>query len=122
VSSPTARSLEYLRDRGWIARVVEKWIPFRKIRLDCFGGDVLAIHPASKRTMLIQATSDSNHSSRKLKSMKNDEVRYWLTTGNEFEVWSWKKGKKEPRREKLELSGLQDAGEVRECSPTGART
>jgi hypothetical protein len=89
--------------------VVEKWIPFRKIRVDCFGGDVLAIHPASKRTLLVQATSDTNHSSRVTKSRENEEVRYWLTAGNEFEIWSWKKGKKEPRREKLKLADLQGA-------------
>lgn len=108
MASPTSRSLEYLRDRGWIARVVEKWIPFRKIRVDCLGGDILAIHPATKRTMLIQATSDSNHTSRVKKSVANEEVKHWLQCDNEFEIWSWKKGRKEPRREKLRLDDLQE--------------
>lgn len=107
MSSPTARSLEYLRERGWVAHVVEKRNPFTKKLKDCFGGDILCVHPASKQTMLIQATSDSNHGSRMKKSLANDEVRLWLSCDNEFEVWSWKKGKKEPRREKLELRDFE---------------
>lgn len=114
MGSPTSRSLEYLRERGWVAHVVEKWIPFRKIRQDCFGGDILTIHPAARRTMLIQATSASNHSSRVEKSKANEKVQFWLTCGNEFEVWSWKKGKKEPRREKIQLHDLHEVESIRE--------
>ena len=104
MSSPVSRSLEYLRERGWVAHVVEKRNPFTKKLKDCFGGDILAFHPAAKRTMLVQATSDSNHGARVKKCAANEETKLWIVARNEFEVWSWKKGKREPRQEKLRLS------------------
>lgn len=91
MGSPTSRSLEYLRERGWVAHVVEKWIPFRKIRQDCFGADIVAIHPGQRLTMWVQTTSSSNHSARVKKCKANLEVGYVLTVGHLFVVHSWKK-------------------------------
>lgn len=34
MTSPTARSLQKLRDEGWTAAVVEKWISYRDAKLD----------------------------------------------------------------------------------------
>lgn len=103
MTSPTARSLEWLRERGWLARVVERWNPWSKKRIDLFGGDILAIHPAQKKTLLVQATSGTNHVSRVKKSKENPEVSQWIAGGNEFEVHSWKqrKGNWEVRIEKI---------------------
>ncbi len=42
--SPTQRTLQWCRQRGWIAGVVEKWIPHTRRRLDLFGFiDVVAV-------------------------------------------------------------------------------
>jgi hypothetical protein len=116
--SPTSRSLKWLRDRGWRAHVVEKRIPFRNITVDCFGGDILAIHVAQKLTMLVQATSDSNHSSHREKCLRSEsekdspghaeEIVDWLSVGNKFEIWSWKKGKCDPRREAITLGNFPE--------------
>ena len=102
--SPTSRTLGWLKERGWRTHVVEKRIPFRNITVDCMGGDILAIHRAQKITMLVQATSASNHSGHVEKCLHNEAVEDWLAVGNAFEVWSWKKGKQEPRREAIKIS------------------
>jgi hypothetical protein len=109
LSSPTSRSLEYLRERGWIAHVVEKRNPFTRKLKDCFGADIVAVHPAQALTLWVQATSGSNHNARVKKCKANEEVSHVLRVGHGFEIWSWTKGKKEPRREKLILSDLQQA-------------
>jgi len=109
MSSPTARSLGHLRKRGWMAHVVEKRNPFTKKLNDCFGADIIAIHPARKEVLWVQATSGSNHSARVKKCKSNPEVAVILITGHRFEVWSWKKeqGRWKLREEKLELGDLQ---------------
>jgi hypothetical protein len=45
MSSPTARSLELLRELGYTAKVVEHWNQYAKIRQDLFGVDILALKP-----------------------------------------------------------------------------
>jgi hypothetical protein len=112
LSSPTSRSLEYLRERGWVAHVVEKRNPFTKKLKDCFGADIVAIHPAQKLTLWVQATSGTNHRARVHKCRLNPEVRNVLQVGHLFEVWSWEKNKKRQwklRTEKLRLSDLHEA-------------
>lgn len=106
--TPTQRTLQQLRREGWQAAVVEKWIPQAKRRLDLFGiGDVLAIRDGE--TLLVQATSASNHAARRTKALESDVLPLWLAgPGRSFEVWSWSKrgprgGRKtwEVRRERL---------------------
>lgn len=59
--TPTARSIEYLRERGWIACRVEQTLvmpgrPFAN-KKDAFGfGDILAANPIEGKIALIQAT------------------------------------------------------------------
>ena len=36
-TSPTQRTLKYLRDKGYTAQVVEHWNAFAKRRIDLFG-------------------------------------------------------------------------------------
>src|SRR5690606_37554474 len=44
LSSPTARTLAWLREQGWDADVVERWVPGAKVRRDFLGfADILAI-------------------------------------------------------------------------------
>ena len=57
--TPTARSLKALRDAGWHAEVVERWIPGANIRKDLFGfADILAIKLYT-RPLLIQVTASA---------------------------------------------------------------
>jgi len=63
--SPTARSLKLLRERGYLAGVVEQTVPQTFIKRDLFGFiDILAVHPETGETLAIQATSGSNASAR----------------------------------------------------------
>ena len=64
-TSPTARTLAWARKQGWIAGVVEKWIPQTKQRKDLFGCiDLICIDPKMNRVFGIQATTGANLSSR----------------------------------------------------------
>lgn len=61
--SPTELTLAFLRTDGWLAEVVERWIPGANIRKDLWGfGDVIAIR--GTETLLVQTTSWSNVSAR----------------------------------------------------------
>lgn len=96
MSSPTARSLEECRRRGWPAGVVEKWIslpghPGGGVRKDLFGAiDVIALD-GQPGSLGIQATSGSNASARLEKAAAIPEIGAWLDAGNRFQVWAWRK-------------------------------
>src|SRR3546814_2519291 len=63
-ASPTARTLAKLRADGWLAWVVEKWIPQTRKRSDLFGFiDILALRDGE--VLAVQATSRSNVRDRK---------------------------------------------------------
>jgi hypothetical protein len=64
LSSPTQRTLAYLRKQGCeLVAVTEKWNQHARIRQDLFGViDVLAIH--GERIIAVQSTSAANVSSR----------------------------------------------------------
>lgn len=101
VSSPTSRTLECLRKNGWLAQVVEKWVPQCRRRIDLFGFiDIVAIHP-DRGILGVQATSTSNFASRitKAKTECKDRLSWWLRTGGRFAVCGWsKKGKAGQRK------------------------
>ena len=88
--SPTARSLELLREKGYACQVVEYYHAFSKKRRDLFGCiDIVAAHP--KLGLLgVQATSGSNHSARFKKATKCP-VGHWLRGGGMLQIWSWSK-------------------------------
>ena len=94
--TPTARTLKRLRDNGYIAQVVEKYNSFSRKRIDLFGCiDVVAIHPAQKGVLGIQATTTGHMAARIKKSKAIPALRVWLQAGNQFEVVGW--SKKGPR-------------------------
>ena len=65
MSSPTQRSLKYLRDLGMIAQVVERWNPFAKIRQDLFGWvDIVAMDVPRGRVVFVQTTTKHNMKDR----------------------------------------------------------
>lgn len=100
-TSPTAHTLAECRRRGWLATVVEKWVPQARKRIDAFGfGDVLVLDD-QPGALLIQATSASNVSSRvqKIRGECKNEAAWWLSRGNRIQVWGWgKRGKAGERK------------------------
>jgi len=54
--TPTQRSLEYLREQGYLCAVVEKWNPHARIRQDLWGWcDILAIR--KNEVLAVQVTA-----------------------------------------------------------------
>ena len=87
--SPTARSLGLLRREGYLAEVVEHWVPYGNVRRDLFGfGDILAVH-RSGRVLIVQATTRPNVSARLKKARSRTELACWLSAGCAFEVHGW---------------------------------
>lgn len=102
-----------------MAQVVEKRVPFRNVTQDLFGCiDILAVKPGSP-VLGVQATSRSNQSARFKKSVALPELRTWLETGCEFQVWGWglvgARGKRktwQPLINNVILGDLPPKGEV----------
>lgn len=94
--SPTQNSLKYLRETlSCYADVVEKWIPFAKIRKDLFGWiDIVAVRKDRGGVIMgIQTTSRSNVSARLLKAKGNQALACWLHCGGTLEIHGWSKVK-----------------------------
>ena len=92
--SPTAMTLNRLRELGCFCDVVERWNG--GVRRDLFGCiDIVAIDPIAKRLIGIQSTTNSNKSARiaKITAACAQEMRAWLATGARVEVWSWSRYK-----------------------------
>lgn len=107
-TSPTQRSLKYLRAAGFTAQVVEKWNQYAGVRIDLFGfGDILAFDPARQITALVQTTSGSNMAARKHKILGNTHAASWLAAGNKIILHGWckreRKGMRDQKRVRYEL-------------------
>jgi carbonic anhydrase len=90
MSSPTSRSLEHLRKQGYLAQVVEKWIPQVKRRQDLYGFiDVLAIR--ENEVLGVQATSGDNVASRVTKIAEHPNVGAVRKAGIRILVHGWRK-------------------------------
>lgn len=89
--SPTARTLKLLRTSGYLAAVVETWIPKVNRRRDLFGiVDVLAVHPHREpKVLLLQCTSIGNLSSRVQKVASSPALGLLLAAGLVVECWGW---------------------------------
>ena len=118
--SPTQRTLKALRDKGYKAGVVERWLryagKFGK-RQDLFGIiDIIAISPIEVLGVQCCGSSLSEHF-RKLTEEKNQESYDWLeSTHRSLEIWSWRKVLKksggkakiwQPRIVKITLEDLE---------------
>jgi len=97
--SPTARALQQLRREGWLAEVVERFIPGARVRRDLFGfADILAIKADHPGCLGIQVTTTGHMADRYAKMTSEPVVgrlRVWLAASNRVEIWGW--SKKGPR-------------------------
>lgn len=95
-SSPTSRSLAKLREEGYQAEVVERWISFagkRGIRKDLFGFiDILAV--GHGETVAVQTTSASNMAARIRKIAESDQVPECRKANWRILVHGWRKDSK----------------------------
>jgi hypothetical protein len=87
--TPTARTLALLRREGYIAAVVERWLPVANVRRDLFDCiDVLGVKPGEP-TIGVQATTAGHVAHRLAKAKALPQLRTWLACGHVFEVWGW---------------------------------
>ena len=111
--TPTARSLALLRRSGYLAAVVEKWLPKINRRRDLFGCfDVLAIHPVRREVALVQTTTVGNLSSRLAKVKAAADLPAILAAGVKVQVHGWK-----GNRIKIVEVRAEDLAAVVVCSP-----
>jgi hypothetical protein len=94
--SPSARSMDYLRKRGFVVCRVEQrlWIPGAKFprTRDAFGfGDLLVAKPGWG-VALVQVTSTANLSAREVKAKDISALYTWLHSGGRFLLQGWRKG------------------------------
>lgn len=90
--SPTQRTLKHLRAAGYLAEVVEKWIPVVKQRKDLYGFiDVLAIRDGE--VVGVQSTSSSNVAARVTKISDHPNVAAVRKAGIRILVHGWGKSR-----------------------------
>ena len=93
-ATPTSRTLDYCRKQGWLAGVVERFLPRgdRPVRVDLFGFvDVVCCKQTG--VLFVQATSGGNVPARvrKIKEECGEEALACLQAGATIEVWGWRK-------------------------------
>lgn len=94
MSSPTQRSLKYMRDNGWFCAIVERYNSFAHIRQDMFGClDILCCKADVSGVTGIQTTSSPNRASRDEKA-DNPAMKAWLAAGNRYKLHIWVKRKR----------------------------
>jgi hypothetical protein len=98
-SSPTSRTLDALRKRGYTAGVVEKWVKMnpsnptdrKGFRKDLFGFcDIIAIR-TDVGIVAVQCTSYAGHSDHRKKILSIPEAKLWLRCRGRILLISWKK-------------------------------
>lgn len=91
-TSPTARTLAWLREQNCVPWVVEKWNPFARIRQDLYGCiDIVFLKGGVQGLTGIQATTDSHRAERIEKIKGIDAAALWLRCGNGLWVVTWGK-------------------------------
>ena len=88
--SPTSRSLDYARKKGWVASVCERYCSYTRRRFDLFGVFDLIILDDQWGCIGVQTTSGANVSSRIHKMEASSDCRRWLASGLRAEVWGWR--------------------------------
>jgi len=106
--TPTARSLAWLRQRGYLAGVVESWVPGANVRRDLFAfADILAAK-AGEPVLLVQTTSASNVAARLRKIQETPAAALWLQVGRiEIHGWALRGGRWQARVLEVKAGDLQ---------------
>lgn len=82
-----------MRERGFHAEVVEKWIPGANIRKDLWGfADILCLRSGEPITV-VQSTTDSNVAARVTKIADSPLVGLVRQAGIRILVQGWRKAK-----------------------------
>ena len=88
--SPTQLTLRELRNNGYLAEVVEKWVMGAGVRKDLFGFiDVLAIK--GQEIVVVQATSYANVPARVQKMTNHENLPRVRESGMKIVIWGWRK-------------------------------
>lgn len=88
-TSPTQRSLKFLREQGWTVEVVERWNAYTKTRKDLFGCiDLVAMRHGELAG--VQTTSGAG-SARIAKIKAEPRMVQWLEAGGTLYVHGWDK-------------------------------
>jgi hypothetical protein len=92
MGSPTSRSLQWLKDNGYLPWKVEQWLPKTWVKRDLYNCiDIVAMKDGEPGLLGIQATSTPHINERLEKIGNNSYVPIWLRAGLRLEVWGWAK-------------------------------
>jgi len=92
MSSPTQRSLKYMRDLGYHAEITERWIPGANLRKDLWSFcDVLCLHRETGEMVAVQTTSYTNIAARVNKIKDCELVPVVRKAGIAIHVHGWRK-------------------------------
>lgn len=92
MTSPTQRTLQYLRDAGYpLVQVVEKWNPYARVRQDLFG--IIDVVAVGDDIVGVQATSASNVSARIQKITDSPALPILRKAGIRVLVHGWRKSR-----------------------------
>jgi len=91
-----ARTMEWLRKKGYTVAKVERWNAWAHIRQDLFGFiDLVAIHPDHTGVLAVQTTHSNFFDDHKSKLFKDKKVapkiRIWLQGDNRLWMFGWNK-------------------------------
>lgn len=88
-TSPTQRSLKFLREAGWTVEVVEHWNSYTRTRKDLFGCiDLVALRQGE----LAGIQTTSGHGSARIAKIKAEpRMVKWLEAGGTLYVHGWAK-------------------------------
>lgn len=89
-TSPTARTLKMLRDRGQLAQVVERFNMYTKQYTDLFGVIDIVVAAGMGGIQGWQATSGDNLASRLTKAIAEPRLAVWLASGASFYAVGWR--------------------------------
>ena len=95
VGNTAAKTMGWLRKKGYTVAKVERWNPFVGIRQDLFGFiDLIGIHPDRVGVLGVQTTATSFFDGHKEKLNEKKilpKVRTWLKGNNRVWLFGWAK-------------------------------
>ncbi len=94
--SPTSRTLNYIREQGWLADKVEQWNPYAGKfgqRSDMFGfGDIVALGEGAIIAIQSCGTSFSEHNKKILEDeLVAPNALLWIESGGRLILIGWRK-------------------------------